>query len=106
MTITTTKTIEEQVKITPPIFWREPKLSEGAAASIIGVLDENTVVYIYTTDRYTSITNSEMWIRESDVTRAYNRWEQITEEEFFAAYQKAYESLNLNPIVKDGAFAD
>jgi hypothetical protein len=103
MTITITKTLLEKLEVTAPKFWREP--GDGNV-EYIAILDEKTVCCVYHSPSYSYVNNSEYWLKESNINRAATSWTEISEEEFFEAYQKAYESLNLNPIVNGGAFAD
>lgn len=92
MKITTSKTITEKMEVAPPLFWKD-------GAQISALLDENTFVKISEIGSYSSC-----WIDKAESCMSqiasYSKELEITEEEFFAAFNKVYQSLNINPVLK------
>lgn len=92
---TITKTIETEVEITPPLFWRNPM--SDTTTEVVAYIDERTAVQVFhQPDRYTSVTNSEPHL--SKIKEAFNKWVPISEEEFFEVLEMANRITNLKPI--------
>ena len=98
MTITITKTYEDRVTLTPPIFWQNKSRGE-VATEMIGFVDEQTQMRLFITDSYTNVTNTVP--TPADLSMAHNKWQPITEEEFFAALATAVERVSLTPVLTE-----
>lgn len=98
MTITTKEIREKQIELQPPMFWHDKRRGE-IATEMIGLIDEKTMVRIFMTDDYTNVTN--IIPQGNDLQEAYNKWQPITEEEFFAALATAVERVSLTPVLTE-----
>ena len=97
MKITTTKTVTESVELELPKFYKRPSLL--ANIEYTGLLDEVTAVNFFVSNDLTFIKNSSPdYAYISEVIK----WEEVTEDEFMAEFQKAYKSISLSPIYKAG----
>ena len=92
MRIKIQKTIEEEVEISLPVYYRNI-LSIGK--DTIGVVDENTVIKVYDGEGYVMISQGILFSQEIESWE--QRLQKITEDEFFDAYQSAHEKLSITP---------
>ena len=104
MTITTTKSVETQVEITVPSFWKN--FASRSWGEYIAIIDENTAVHIYTLDEFSSVsigTPKDLENRLSDLNKKSSicDYHPVSEEQFMAAYDDAWHSLNLRPVLSD-----
>ena len=97
MKITTTKTVTESVELELPKFYKHK--SHGKTIEYTGLLDEETAVNFFVSDDLTIIKNcSHTHAYLSDIIN----FEEVTEDEFMAEFQKAYKPISLSPIYKAG----
>lgn len=92
LTVSVEKKETQEVEITVPCFFRSQDEKD-----YIGVLDENTVVHIYDSGTYKSLTHSELWIKKHEVTKAWFEYHSCTEAEFLTKYDEVIESISLHP---------
>jgi len=97
MKITTTKTVTESVELELPKFYKKPPIGENIEYTAL--LDEVTVVNFFVSEGLTIIKNC--YHGYANVSNIVN-WEEVTEDEFMAEFQKAYKSISLSPIYKAG----
>lgn len=99
MTITTqvTHTETREVEIPVPSFWKE---RIEVFKCYRAVLDENTFFEILEFPDEIIIRTSEIKENDSRVLEAHAKFDIISEEDFFAAYNRIYESLRLTPALK------
>ena len=96
MKIETTQTTKQVIDIPVPSFYRD-KNCHDSITDLIGILDENTVVKVWESDKRTALINGDLDSLESDIVRAFLNWEPITEEKFFYHHNRALHSLSLTP---------
>ena len=97
MKITTTKTVTESVELELPKFYKKPPIGENIEYTAL--LDEETVVHIFVSKDLTIIKNCDhVYANVSNIVN----YEEVTEDEFMAEFQKAYKSISLSPIYKAG----
>lgn len=90
MRIKIQKTIEEEVEIALPVFYKNV-LSNYT--DLIGVIDEDTCIKVFDSPGYTLISQGALF--SQDVESWEQRLQKITEDEFFDAYRMAHEKLYL-----------
>jgi len=88
-----------EVEIMLPLFFKEERCE-----NYLAILDEKTAIdlYISSSGDYVNITNTTPDKRASEIDRALNSWRQITETEFFSAWDDAYCSISLRPKLSTG----
>ena len=91
MRIKIPKTIEEEVEIALPVFYKN---TLSNYIDLIGVIDEDTCIKVFDSPGYTLISQGALF--SQDVESWEQRLQKITEDEFFDAYQMAHEKLSLN----------
>lgn len=84
---------KKMIEIPVPFFARRNDERE-----YIGLLDENTVVKIYSGQSHTSVSNSQMdSMEKSKLIEAFETWHSCTETEFLDKYDAVIESISLHP---------
>lgn len=98
MKIKTNITETREVDIELPVFRKE--IGYGST-SYLAVIEASHVHTIYSNKEagHTTVTTCEFWIKETDVVKAVNTWEEVTEEEFLEAHETALKSLSLRPVL-------
>ena len=97
MTITINKVVEEQVKLTPPLFWRNP-MSDNLI-DYTALLDEKTACNVFISNGLAIVKNCDP--HYANVQECYNKWQPITEDQFFEALNKAVEKVSLMPVLTE-----
>lgn len=101
MTLTLSKRIIEksQIEIEVPSFWTNQN------GRLMGILNEQTVIVIFTAKDYTNIV--------SGTAKGMSTWTEdiaeylpIDESQFFAAHEEALESLSLSPRLTHKTFVE
>jgi len=95
MKITTSLTQTREIEIPVPSFYKDTSTS---ILDVVGILDEKTVVRVW--DNKSERIFIENGIPErmsNEISKAFNLWQMIPEEEFFTHYNNAMESLSLTP---------
>lgn len=86
-------TKSESRDITPPKFWKNQNAIDR---EYLGLVNEDLVVKIYSTQRITSITHSKISARISDISVAIlDQWEEVTANEFFNIHDNAIALLSI-----------
>jgi hypothetical protein len=92
MTIKIIKTESVETEIQVPAFFRDSN-----ERNFIGVLDEKTVVTIYSSDELTIVKNTTPQFASRDIAEAYNEFYSCTEAEFLEKYESVIHSISLHP---------
>ena len=96
MKIRTKQTRETDVEIPVPSFYKDGKCSESIS-DIIAILDQNTIIKVYESERRTCVQNMDLYLGESDIVYASLNWTPITEADFMLAHNSALHSMSLTP---------
>lgn len=93
---TITHTEKRMLKLSTPAFWKEPSLSYDCYRA---VLDEKTYVQVLVlfNGEVVSIKHSSVEKESSDILKAQEKWDTITEQEFIKVYDDTLESISLRP---------
>lgn len=97
ITIPQTKTVSTQIQI--------PSFFMGGNSTYVGFLNEHTVIKIYKTKDYISVTNGtpdEMRFYLTDL----DLFVPIDESQFFTAHEEVLESLSLSPKLTHRTFTE
>lgn len=100
MIIKTKQTTEHEVEITIPFF---RKRVENGFTELFSMLTEGYVHECHEAQESQSVAVRPKWVRESDIVRVYNEWEEISEGEFLTAYRRILYGLSLDPVLTEGA---
>jgi len=94
----TTVSVPTQVSIEleTPAFFKNPI---GVYQELIGVFDEVYIEILVLTGM-TNIKNAATQDKVSEIKKAYDHWEHISEEEFFEALDKALKDFNFKPSLR------
>ncbi len=107
MKLKTTVQKENEVDIKVPSFWKEPNPHGLSMNAMIAILNEKTICKISESEDLTQVANMELWLAKNDIINASLNWEEITEQEFLAMYERALTSMSLTPqLVKGGSEDD
>lgn len=98
MIIKTKQTTEHEIEIAIPFF---RKRVENGMTELISMLTEGYVHECYESEKSQYVAAKPLWIKEGDIVRAYQQWEEIGEDEFLATYRKILNSLSLDPVLTE-----
>lgn len=89
---------QREVELPLPAFFKDNK---GTITDLVGILDEDTMIQVwdYPGNRVV-IENCNAKLVDARIVDFYQRYELATEEEFFAAYNRAYAQLSLTPKLR------
>jgi hypothetical protein len=98
MKLKTNITEEREIDITLPIFRKE---DYNGCLSYIAVIEESHAIKLYINDKagHVQVLLTPMWLMTTDVMKAVQSWQEVTEEEFLNAHDKALQSLSLAPVL-------
>lgn len=109
LTLSVTKTQEEDLHIEVPSFWRNIS-SKSAKYDYIAIIDENTICTVNYLRDYVSITNCTPcpFILERLVKKnCLNDYQPVSEEEFLSIYSEAIEAASLAPrLIEKESYVD
>lgn len=96
MKFETTQTEKKVIEIPVPSFFRDTICSDKIT-DMIGLIDSDTVVRVFESERRTSVQNYDSTISGDDLVHAFQKWQPVTEDEFLAVYNRALHSMSLTP---------
>lgn len=94
MKIKTTKSEDVEIDVTLPFFRKNPNFISD---NYIGVLDEKTMVYMFTNEASTNVAHRLVEDNKKEIVEAFTNWTPISEEEFLSIHAKLLKSLSLIP---------
>jgi len=81
-----------------PAFFKE--IVSSNITKYLGVMDECTISIFLFPNKRTSIENDATEDCVRQISEAYNKWEHISEEEFFESLDKALKDFNFKPSLR------
>jgi len=88
---------EIEINLETPAFFKD---KFNSITEYLGVIDECTIsIYIYEGHR-TFMQNDATENRIAEIKKALDKWERISEEEFFEALDKALKDFNFKPSLR------
>lgn len=94
MTIKIQTTTVQETEIPIPSFWKS-----GYSEHFRAVLNESTFASVYKGDKHSALVIGNPTFYQDQITDCLQSWALATEEEFMEAYNKAYNSFNLQPVL-------
>ena len=89
---------EINIDLETPAFFKE--IVSETICSYLGVIEECTISIFVCKGKRTSITNESTERATREIATAYEKWEHISEEEFFEALDKALKDFNFKPSLR------
>ena len=96
MQIETTQTAKQVIDFPIPSFWKD---GGAFGVNLLGFPDEETCISLYYSESRVNVANTELKHCHNDAAKAFAQWEQITEEVFLTAHEKALSRLSLAPVL-------
>lgn len=86
---------QREIELPLPAFFKDNSTS---ITDIVAILDEDTMVMVWDyPGRRTVIENCEVKSCNDRIVKIYEKYQLATEDEFFAAFNRAYAQLSLTP---------
>ena len=96
MKITIIKKSEEQLEITPPLYFKD---TLGTFRNYYAFISDDLCIYVCigSDSKYVSIRQFPTFAY--DLEKHYNTWEQVSEDEFGDVYFEAHQLLSITPTM-------
>lgn len=94
MTITTKKTVEQQVQIPVPSFWKREDEKFWTA-----LVDESTVISFSLLGNYVDIGHADPEFFKDKIEIAHSDYNLCTEQEWLDKYAEVLKSISLTPVL-------
>lgn len=103
MILKSKQTVELDVEIAIPFF---RKRAEHGTTEYISMMSEGYVHSVFESQEAIFLSVQPLGIKEIDVIKAINEWEEVSEKEFLSEYKRILSSLSLEPALVNIPAAD
>lgn len=97
MKLTIEKKHQQEVTLTPPLFWKE---NTSFCPDYVALLDDETAVKVYDSGTMVIIQHGTPDNMKSTILKAYSDYHPCDETEFFRVYNEAHYNTRLMPVEK------